>query len=254
MSPKPGDIFFVILILQPDRILLILPAFIPMSNKILLPTAYFPPILWIALAVQSEETWLEYFETFPKQTIRNRCFILSANGPLLLSVPVVRTNGNHSKTVEMQLAKNEQWQNKHFRAIMSAYSKSPYFYFYSHHFEAFYQSRFDSLIEVNLAAIDVLKKILKTTTFFIPTNDWQKDGNNLIDFRSYFDTVPDQHQEVVKPYLQVFSDRFPFNPDLSVLDLIFNEGPSSLSYLKNLDLQPILDKQSLHGSYSATSF
>jgi hypothetical protein len=144
----------------------------------------------------------------------------------------------------MLISKGEHWQMKHFRAIMSAYSKSPFFYYYSHHFERFFQTNFETLIDLNQAALELVLRIIKFNPYIIPTNEWLKEWDNRIDLRNYFDSSSLQQHEIAKPYLQVFSDRFAFQPNLSILDLLFNEGPSSLSYLKNLDLQSIQDKRS----------
>ena len=90
-------------------------------------TAYFPPVSYVAALLQSNSIVVEQYETFPKQTYRNRTVIATANGLLSLTVPVVRTNGNHTYTKDMAICYNENWPLKHWRAIESAYNASPYF-------------------------------------------------------------------------------------------------------------------------------
>ena len=104
-------------------------------QPILLSTAYFPSISWIAVALQSVRVEIEIHETYLKQTYRNRCNIATASGILSLTVPVKRVNGNHTKTADIQIDNSEKWQNLHWKSIITAYNKSPYFLFYRDLFE-----------------------------------------------------------------------------------------------------------------------
>lgn len=201
-----------------------------MSRKYLLPTAYFPPLTWMAMMLNSDEALLEIHETFPKQTIRNRCRILSANGILRLSVPVQKCNGNQSKTSEIEVLYNENWQQNHFRSIESAYNKSPFYYHYRHHIDGFYAKRYELLTELNHASIQLVLTMLKSEKRFSYTTNWLKDSGDYTDLRN---KLSDKNRIFhLTPYYQVFSDRHQFQPDLSILDLLFNEGPEALHYLK----------------------
>ena len=100
------------------------------TSYALFSTAYFPPISYVAAMLNKQVVVVEQYETFPKQTYRNRAVVATANGLLPLSVPVVRTNGNHTYTKDMDICYNENWAAKHWRAIESAYNSSPYFLYY----------------------------------------------------------------------------------------------------------------------------
>lgn len=202
-----------------------------LSQKIILPTAYFPPLSWIALMLNSEEALIEIHETYPKQTLRNRCQILSANGKMNLSVPVKKVAGNNTKTHEIEVLYNENWQQIHFRTIESAYNKSPFYFHYRQFLVDFYSKQFNHLIELNQEAMQIVMKMLKVEKVLSYTSEWQKEMPEHSDFRYNFSDKQSFFQ--CKPYYQVFSDRHTFQPDLSILDLLFNEGPETLRYLKN---------------------
>ena len=212
--------------------------------KLLLPTAYFPPISWMALAVKAQEIQLEQHETYPKQSVRNRCNILTANGLLALSQPLCKTRIDHDKTKDVEICENENWQFKHFRAIESAYNKSPFFYHYHPHFEAFYNKSFPSLIQFNQESIELIFKLLKMKSILNYTKEWELEPKGWRVMRNFFPKTGSNKLVLMPPYLQVFSDRFDFYPDLSSLDLLFNLGPEALRYLYSIDLHAIQDKQS----------
>lgn len=210
-------------------------------HPMLLPSAYFPPIGWMALAVRYPEIILEKHETFPKQTLRNRCQIQSANGLLNLSIPVIRTFGNHTKTGEITLIENNIWQKQHLRAIFSAYRKSPFFDFYEENFVSFFNQKYHRLIDVNESSIKLIIKLLKVNIELIYSEEW-KLAAGVDDFRHYFNK-PQRVAIGQDKYIQVFSDRFPFMGNLSIIDLLFNLGPASLPYLKSVSIPIIQDKQ-----------
>ena len=106
------------------------------TSYALFSTAYFPPISYVAAMLDKQVVVVEQYETFPKQTYRNRAVVATANGLLSLTVPVVRINGNHTYTKDMAICYNENWAVKHWRAIESAYNSSPYFLYYKDEVEA----------------------------------------------------------------------------------------------------------------------
>jgi hypothetical protein len=200
-------------------------------KRIILPSAYFPPVSWMALLLNSDDAFVEIQETYPKQTIRNRCQILSANGKTRLSIPVKKVSGNRTKTKEIEVIYEKNWQLIHFRSIESAYNKSPFYFHYRHFLVDFYSKKFALLTELNQESVQLVMQMLKTEKRLNYTTDWQKDIPEYSDFRQAF---LDNSFFKFKPYNQVFSDRNSFQPDLSILDLIFNEGPESLRYLRSL--------------------
>ncbi len=146
--------------------------------------------------------------------------------------------------MDVEVCRNENWQIKHLRAIASAYNKSPFYYHYQPHIEAFYNKPFPSLRALNHSSIELILKFLKVKTTLNYTTSWEADPKEWIELRNFFPKTGSAGALQLAPYLQVFSDRFDFYPDLSSLDLIFNLGPEALNYLYSIDLQSIQDMQS----------
>ena len=178
---------------------------------------------------------MEQYETFPKQTYRNRAVVATANGLLPLSVPVVRTNGNHTYTKDMDICYNENWAAKHWRAIDSAYNSSPYFLYYKDDVEAILNKKHRTLLELNMDILAFVFKKLKVTKEIILSTDFVTAGAGA-DIEDYRNRFSPKNKEIIQlsPYDQVFEDRFGFVPNLSIVDLLFNMGPDSLGYLKEV--------------------
>lgn len=197
-------------------------------------TAYFPPVSYVAAMLESDSIVVEQYETFPKQTYRNRTVIATANGLLGLTVPVVRTNGNHTYTKDMAICYNENWTLKHWRAIESAYNSSPYFLYYKDEVEVILNKQHATLIDLNMDILTFVFKKLKVKKEVILSDDYiSQIGEGTIDYRNHFS--PKNKELLSLPeYDQVFEDRYGFQSDISILDLIFNLGPDSLGYLKEV--------------------
>lgn len=205
------------------------------QDSVILPLSYLPSIDHYCFLARFSNLLFEVHETFPKQTCRNRTNILSANGVLRLSVPVIKPNGNRTRTNEVIIDNKEAWNRIHWRAIVSAYNKSPFFLFYKDDFEAVYDRPEGLLIDFNQKLIGIINKSLKIKTDLRLTDNYlSKYNENYYDFRNcpkqQFKTIFNQ-----VPYTQVFADRFPFMPNLSIIDLLFNEGPYASKYLMNTD-------------------
>ncbi|HMM10919.1 MAG TPA: WbqC family protein [Bacteroidales bacterium] len=202
--------------------------------QLVLPTAYFPPVSWMALFLVSSAPLLEIHETFPKQTIRNRCHILAANGKLRLTVPLKKPNGNKTKTSEVAVDNSQSWQEQHFRSVASAYRNAPYFMHYEEELHDFFEVRHLSLIALSSDSLELILKMLRTEKSWNYTVSFDKQiagGAVMLDFQSEIDRL-DADFPV---YMQTFSERHGFVPDLSVADLIFNCGPKdSLKYLEQV--------------------
>ena len=196
-------------------------------------TAYFPSISYMARFLAENEPLIEVYETYHKQTYRNRCRVMTANGVESLSVPVVKVNGNHTMTKDMTISLIEPWQHIHSRCLESAYKASPYFDHYYDYLRPIFESRFERLIDLNDAAFRAVLKMLKVNKEIVHTTDYVRDCEN--DLRETFSPKKPFDTSLFPAYYQVFSDKFPFAADLSVLDLIFNEGPEALAYLSTLN-------------------
>lgn len=205
-------------------------------NSVLLPTSYLPPVTWMAAALQRGYAEIEIHETYPKQTIRNRCSIATSSGILNLTVPVKRIDGNHTQTGSIRVDNTKNWQQLHWKSIVTAYSKSPFFLYYRHQFESVYSTKFETLIELNQSLAVILLKALKLdSVIFSYTTHYETSPENF-DFRNRFDNKkPNQHFHGILPrYIQVFEEKTGFLPDLSIIDLLFNLGPEAPGYLQKL--------------------
>ena len=172
---------------------------------------------------------IEIWETYHKQTYRNRCCVMTANGVQSLSVPVVKVNGNHTMTKDVVVSYKEHWPQIHRRCLESAYKAAPYFDHYIDFLRPIFETRFELLIDLNDAALQAVLKMLKVKKEIVHTTDYIKPIDN--DFREAFTPKAQPDMGRFRKYYQVFSTKFPFAPDLCVLDLIFNEGPESIPYL-----------------------
>ena len=210
-------------------------------KSVLHPT-YFPDILTTAAMVQSEQILFEVCDNYQKQSYRNRMYIGTANGRLLLNIPVKHTGtGGHKKTADAQIESSFLWQRQHWRSLVIAYRTSPFFEFYEDELHPLFHTDYESLLEFNKATLDCIFELLDSTpnTHYTTTYKMNYDDSEIQDLRMLADAK--RKPEITLPrYRQVFEEKTGFIPHLSVLDLIFNLGPESLSYLTDLDLQPLM--------------
>jgi len=198
-----------------------------MSQVVLLPTAFLPNSAYFSLLLNEGNVNIDVYEHFVKQTIRNRCTIVSSNGPLILSIPLINS-GNKTLTGHKIISYAENWQLKHWRAIESAYSNSPYFEFFEEEIKNSFFSKQELLIDYNQQLIKTIFSILRKPININFTESYQAESEN--DFRN--EEKIDQRIVHFPSYYQVFQHSIGFIPNASMLDLLFNEGLQSLSYLK----------------------
>ncbi|MBO5810262.1 MAG: WbqC family protein [Bacteroidales bacterium] len=193
------------------------------------PTAYLPSIEYISLFSKTENASIEIFETYQKQSCRTRCDVMTANGVQTLTVPVIKTNGNHTLTKDIEISYKESWQQVHLRCLESAYRKSAYFDYYFPYLEKIYKQKFNTLIELNEYSMKAILKLLKIKKEISYTNDFEK----ITDEKDYRIALSknEVNKEGMPEYYQVFSDRHGFISNLSIVDLLFNEGPNSAMLL-----------------------
>lgn len=204
--------------------------------NILLPTAYCGNIYYYALLAQAESVAIETHEHWQKQSYRNRCIIYGANGPLNLIAPIKHKKKQRQTISDIAISNDEQWQKLHWRSLESAYRASPYFEYYEHALKPFFEKQHEKLLELNnalhLKITELLKLQVPEQSF---TEEYIAKPPDKIDYRNTIH--PKKSSTIEYPeYIQVFGNKFGFLPNLSILDLMFNEGPNSGAYLKGLHI------------------
>ena len=200
-----------------------------MQNTAIFPIFYLPPVSFFGLvAAHAPAILLETNEHFPKQTYRNRTTIASPNGSLDLIIPVVKGANNHTVSKDVKISYDEKWQRLHLLSIQTCYSSSAYFEFYEDGLVPFYENKYKFLLDFNLELLTWLLKQLKLPVELSFTEVYEKQLA-IKDYRSSMDknSMPLLPQ---KPYFQVFSDRNEFISNLSIVDLLFSQGPQAKNY------------------------
>jgi hypothetical protein len=206
-----------------------------LDKPILLSTAYMPPLHYFALIAAAPAVVIEKHETYLKQSYRNRCEIYTANGKLALTIPVVKTNGNHTRIDDIVISTQSKWQLLHWRAVRTAYANSPYFLYYADDIAPFYQRPFTSLFDFNLTIIHELLAMTGIEKELSFTADYEKHPVDVYDFRYSISPKVPPAQFRFQPYYQVFDEKYGFAQGLSMLDLLFNMGSEAGQVLQGLE-------------------
>lgn len=195
-------------------------------GRIILPAAYLPSISWFCALLQGECV-VDLGEHFIKRSERNRARIMTSDGVMELTAQVAHANRPRQPMHTMQLDYSKRWQKQHWGALVAAYKASPYFDYYAVRLERFYTAEYASLAEFNLALIAELCAMLGVAP--PPTSE-----SYLTATAEDLDLRPKQKGPAFRaePYIQVFADRQPYVANLSIIDLIFNEGPAALGVLR----------------------
>lgn len=204
--------------------------------KPLLHPAFFPDIAHFTAMVKGPFIF-EKEDNYQKQTYRNRTYIYSANGTQMLSVPI-KHSGNpqgHQKYKEVVLEDNFNWKKQHWKTIQTAYRTSPFFEFYEDELVPFFEKKHKRLYDMNLESIEILGDIMQCELKFGFTDTYTKTPESTADFRQLINAKAGKDHKFT-PYTQVFGERHGFIPNLSILDLLFNEGPNTLNYLESQPL------------------
>ena len=206
-----------------------------MTNPVLFSTAYFAPVHFYARFLQHTCVYIEQYENFAKQTYRNRCVILGSNGPVSLIVPVVKGRGPKVLITDLQISYDEGWQRNHWQTIVSAYNSSPYFEYYQDELLPFYQKKTKFLLDYNLKIHATLCDFLEIENPVKLTTDFECVPDETLNLREVISPKNRRKSDpafIAREYTQVFTEKFGFLPNLSILDLLFNEGPNSYTLLQ----------------------
>ena len=216
--------------------------------KALLSSTYFGPIQWYQKLNRYDECLIERHESFIKQTYRNRMLIPTTNGPLALTIP---TNHNTSLAMkDIRISDHANWRHVHWNALLSAYGESPFFEYYQDDIRPFYEKKYEFLFDFNMEItekmielLDIRPKISITSEYFLSEERKVKSEEfnsftkykveSIKDFREAIrpkKPLPDAEFEP-KRYYQVYEQKFGFQPNMSILDLLFNEGNEAIFYL-----------------------
>lgn len=204
-------------------------------QRVLLSTAYLAPVRYYSILSRFGDVTVEKYCHYTKQTYRNRCLIATANGVQALSIPIEKPETLKCMTKDIRIASHGNWQHLHWNAIVSAYQSSPFFEYYEDDFRPFYEKKFDFLFDFNEELRLLLCRSLDLETAVRYSSDYETDfqGYDLREAihpkKEYAGNVP---AITLKPYYQVFGQRYGFQENLSVIDLLFNMGPESLLILQ----------------------
>lgn len=203
-----------------------------MHKGAIFPLLYLPPIAYFQKIIQHQQgIIIEADEHFPKQTYRNRAIIHSPNGKLNLVIPVCRGANIHTKIRDVKISYEFNWQRMHWMSLQTSYRSSAFFEFYEDEFAPFYEKKIDFLFDYNESFLQLLFKLLKLNVDYTFSTDFKKEYREIDDYRQSIH--PKSVSEFqTKKYFQVFDDRNGFMANLSVADLLFNQGPQSLQFLR----------------------
>jgi hypothetical protein len=207
-----------------------------LEQPALISTAYLGPIRYFSKFILHKNIFMEAHESYAKQSYRNRCTILSANGSFSLSIPVKYSNNPKMLITEVQLDYDTPWNKIHWQAIVSAYRNSPFFEYYSDELEEFYTQKYEKLFDFNMKLTSCMLRQLGINAGILLTDSWEQTPAGISDYRNEIHPKPhksgyDEHFKEVY-YTQVFQSKFGFVPNLSIIDLLFNTGPEAVSILE----------------------
>ena len=201
---------------------------------ILIYPSYFPTISNYVAMAQADSITFEVEDNFQKQTNRNRTYIYSPNGIQLLNIPIKHTKERHQKTKDVRLETAFDWQKQHFKSLEAAYRTSPFFEYFENELAPIFNKKHIFLMDLNFETMEIISKCLRMKFDFKRTTEYFHEVSNYTDFRPLVNGQ--KETKIFENYTQVFGEKYGFINNLSILDLLFNEGKFALDYLKNQKL------------------
>lgn len=199
---------------------------------ILIHPTYFPNLAHFIAIANSDEVVLEMDDNFLKQTYRNRTYIYGANGKLGLNIPVIHSQKNRQKYRDVKIYNQDKWQSLHWKSLLSAYRTSPFFEYYEDDLQPLFTEKAEFLLDFNLKCFETICDCLQLEVTTSKTETYQKTFEGKTDLRHLVNAKKEATYNF-ETYTQVFSNKHGFIPNLSILDLLFNEGPNALNYLES---------------------
>lgn len=201
-----------------------------MNNKnILIYPTYFPSISHYIAMINAETVTFEVEDTFQKQTNRNRMYIYSPNGIQMLNIPIKHDIGV-TKFKDIKIENDFNWQKNHFKSLEAAYRTSPFFEYFEDEIRPIFEKKHTFMQDLNFEIFNLVNDALGITIPFEKTTEYFHEDTDKIDFRYLANGKKDT--TTIEPYTQVFGDKHGFINNLSILDLLFNEGRHAVAYLK----------------------
>ncbi|MDX9903053.1 MAG: WbqC family protein [Bacteroidales bacterium] len=205
-----------------------------MTRRILLSTAYFPPAEYFSLIARSGDVVIEKHENYLKQTYRNRCMILGPNGPLQLTVPVLRGSFHKTPLRDLRIDNSRRWRELHLRGITSAYAAAPFYEYYYDVMESVISRRYEFLLDLNDRALRSMCDAAGLDVRISFTDEFIREGTAEEDYR--YSIAPKRAVSVpgykTIPYTQVFGERYGFTERMSIIDILLNNGPGTRALLQ----------------------
>jgi len=199
-------------------------------KNILIHPSYFPSISHFVAIAQAELVTFEMEDHYQKQTNRNRMYIYSPNGIQLLNIPIKHSKQAHQRMKEVRIENDFDWQKQHFKSLEAAYRTSPFFEYFEDDLLPIFQKKHTFLMDLNLETMAIVSKCLGLVFDYDETIEYFHEAENKTDYRSLINGKKDN--TLLEPYTQVFHQKYGFINNLSILDLLCNEGRYALDYLK----------------------
>ncbi len=206
------------------------------DSTLLIESQYFPTISYYTTLIKHSILQIERYEHYQKLSYRNRCYIAGPNGPILLSVPLAKGKNQRTIMKDVRISNEEKWQGLHWKTLVSAYRRSPWFEYYEDDLQGLYEQPFEFLLDWNMACFEWANRVLGYEGNITFTDRYEKEygpSAGVTDSRDLLKPAARETQWNGPSYTQVFQERTGFIPNLSILDLIFCEGKHSLDLLQH---------------------
>ena len=199
---------------------------------ILIHPNYFPNIHQFTQIIKANNILFEISDNYQKQTFRNRTYIYGANGKLGLFIPVIHTHKNRELFKDVKISYESNWMDLHLKSLQSAYRSSPYFEYFEDDFIKLYSKKEKFLVDFNIKCIKLISNLLDLDLDYKISSEYVEKTNDIIDLRDLSNARKQKTIETPK-YIQVFELKHGYLNNLSIIDLIFSEGPNSVSLINN---------------------